>query len=154
MPDSIALFFYTLVSFPFVNRNSERATLLCLADASPFATGCNCPIAAHAHTHFHVADDTRRIIFLPSLPDIGLSPVKQKFPVQYTNAGMHCATIHTFCLTIIRFLLVLLTTAYEWLATVCCNDGLLLATICRLLSVRLFRIAIIEATHFSDANLA
>ena len=90
----------------------------------------------------------------PDKPVLYRYPINKYLLAQYINTGMHCATIHTVGLTIIRFPLILLTTAYEWLASVCRDDGFLLATICCLSFMRLFRIAIIEATHFSDANLA
>lgn len=156
MPIASTYPFVLLPVPPFVNRNSEQADLSCLTGISPFVTDCNnCLVAVHAHTHIHMTNDARRILSLTSLSYTGFIPHQQISPCtihQHRYALRHKPYFLPYA--IIRFQLIFLTIAYEWLASVCRDDGFQLATICRLLSVRLFRIAIIEATHFSDANLA
>ena len=146
--------FYTLISFS-IRQLQQRTSRFIMTGSSPFMTGCNNRlVSVHAHTHILVANDARRTNFLPSLPYIGLIPRQQVTPCsmrQYGYALHHYPYFWSHHYTFPTYL----PADSQWMVSERCrDDGFLLATICCLLSVYLFWIAIIEATHFSDANLA
>ena len=95
--------------------------------------------------------------------NVPAKPVLYRFDTPSTSISLHntstqvCTTPQTILFAIRPYTFpAYIPTDSQWMisASVCREDGFQLATTCCLLSVYLFWIAIIEATHFSDANLA